>query len=186
MPANRPCAWSSSSARLTLSTNRDQSNHEMRRMLVMTFRTVTFIAACRWCSMRTVSSAVVPCAASTSSSQPSAGVAAGSWSRSRWKSWTRPAVGSVTSESRRREAAAASGLCRPMPSRLSANSSARCRAFRLRTICRARRRRFSTRMIRMLIATAHSSPMVSGSTSWYAPTILRRLSGSNRLSVWAT
>ena len=41
-------------------------------------------------------------------------------------------------------------------------------------------------MIRRLIATAHSSPMVSGSTSWYAATIRRRLSGSNRLSVWAT
>ncbi len=49
-----------SSIRLTLSTNCAQSNHEIRRMLVITFRTVTFIEACRWCSRRTVSSAVVP------------------------------------------------------------------------------------------------------------------------------
>jgi hypothetical protein len=69
-------------------------------MLVITLRTVTFILAWRWCSSRTVSSAVVPSAASSSSSQPSAGVTAGSWSRRRWKSWTRPAVGSPFRDSR--------------------------------------------------------------------------------------
>ena len=31
-------------------------------MLRITLRTVTFIAACRWCSTRTMSSEVVPCA----------------------------------------------------------------------------------------------------------------------------
>ena len=64
-------------------------------MLVITFRTVTFIVAWRWCSRRTISSAVVPWAARSSSSQRRAGVTAGSWSRRRWKSWTRAAVGSA-------------------------------------------------------------------------------------------
>src|SRR3990170_2728256 len=53
------------STRLTLSTNWAQSNDEMRRMLVITFRTVTFMVACRWCSRRTTSSAVVPWAPPT-------------------------------------------------------------------------------------------------------------------------
>ena len=71
---------------------------------------------------------------------------------------------------RRRSAAGATpprppGSSRPRPRRLSASSSARCRAARLPTICSAIRRRFSTRTIRRLIAIAHSSPMVSGSTS---------------------
>ena len=135
-------------------------------MLVITLRTVTFIVAWRWCSRRTISSAVVPSAARSSSSQRRAGVIAGSWSRRRWKSWTRAAVGSAARESRRRDAAATSGLSSPRPSRLSASSSAFWRAARLRTICSARRRRFSTRRIRRLIAIAHSSPIVSGSTSW--------------------
>ena len=38
-------------------------------MLVMMLRTVTLAAPCRWCSSRTTASAVVPCAASRSSSQ---------------------------------------------------------------------------------------------------------------------
>ena len=74
--------------RLTLSKNSVQSNADISRMLVITLRTVTFIAAWRWCSTRTISSAVVPWAARRSSSQRSAGVTAGSWSRRRWTSWT--------------------------------------------------------------------------------------------------
>ena len=46
----------------------------------------------------------MPCDARSSSSQRSAGVTAGSWSRRRWKSWTRPAVGSADRESRRNAA----------------------------------------------------------------------------------
>ena len=80
---------STSSTSPTLSTNSAQSNHVIRRMLVITLRTVTFIVAMRWCSSWTSSSAVVPCEASSRSSSRSAGVTAGSWSRSRWKSWTR-------------------------------------------------------------------------------------------------
>ncbi len=38
-------------------------------MLVMMLRTVTLAAPCRWCSSRTISSAVVPCAARRPSSQ---------------------------------------------------------------------------------------------------------------------
>ena len=57
-------------------------------MLVMMLRTVTFVAPWRWCSSRTSSSAVVPSRARRSSSQPTAGVTSGSWSRSRWTSWT--------------------------------------------------------------------------------------------------
>ena len=47
-------------------------------MLVITLRTVTFIVAWRWCSRRTISSAVVPCSATSFSNQRSAGVTAGS------------------------------------------------------------------------------------------------------------
>ncbi len=61
-------------------------------MLVMMLRTVTFDAPCRWCSSRTTVSAVVPSAASRSSSQVSAGVTLGSWSRSRCTSWTAKAL----------------------------------------------------------------------------------------------
>ena len=45
-------------------------------MLVMTLRTVTLDAPCRWCACSTTSSTVVPCRASRSASQPSAGVGA--------------------------------------------------------------------------------------------------------------
>ncbi len=38
---------STSSTRLMLSTNSVQSTSETRRMLVMMFRVVTFVAACR-------------------------------------------------------------------------------------------------------------------------------------------
>ena len=68
-------------------------------MLVITLRTVTFMVAMRWCSSWTSSSAVVPCEASSRSSSRSAGVTAGSWSRRRWKSWTRPAVESCERDS---------------------------------------------------------------------------------------
>ena len=57
-------------------------------MLVITLRTVTFIVVCRRYSTATISSVVVPCAASRSCSQPRAGVTAGSWSRSRLSSAT--------------------------------------------------------------------------------------------------
>jgi hypothetical protein len=40
-------AWSTSSTKLTLSKNAAQSSVDMRLMLMITFRTVTFIAACR-------------------------------------------------------------------------------------------------------------------------------------------
>ncbi len=69
--ANRLPACRISSTTLTLSTNWAQSNHEIRRMLVITLRTVTFIVAWRWCSRRTISSAVVPSDARSSSSQRS-------------------------------------------------------------------------------------------------------------------
>ena len=110
---------------------------------------------------------------------------AGSWSRNRWKSWTLAAVGRDVFASRRNDAAATSGLSGPRPSRPSASSSAVCRADRPRTICTATRRRLSTSRIRRLMAIAHNSPIVNGSTVWYARTMRRRLSGSKRLSVWA-
>ena len=47
-------------------------------MLMITLRTVTFMVAWRWCSRRTISSAVVPSDARSSSSQRTAGVTAGS------------------------------------------------------------------------------------------------------------
>ena len=74
---------STSSTRLMRSTSSVQSTSEIRRMLVMMLRTVTVAAPCLWCSSRTTASAVVPCAARCWSSQVSAGVTLGSWSRSR-------------------------------------------------------------------------------------------------------
>ena len=56
--AKRLSLRNTSSTKLTLSTNSAQSNHEIRRMLVITLRTVTFIVAIRWCSSCTSSSAV--------------------------------------------------------------------------------------------------------------------------------
>src|SRR5712691_13110073 len=54
--------------------------------------------------------------------------------------------------------------CSPEPSKLSANVSASWRAARLRTICSAILRRFSTSATRSVMATAQSSPIVSGCT----------------------
>src|SRR5439155_1420074 len=84
-----------SSTRLTLSTSSTQSKSEISRMLVMTLRTVTFVAPCLWCSSRTIASAVVPCATRRSSSHISARVTFGSWSRSRCASWTAKAPGKL-------------------------------------------------------------------------------------------
>ena len=53
-----------------------------------------------------------------------------------------------------------------MASSLSARLSAASRAIRALTIRSARRRKFSMRMMRSVIATAHSSPIVSASTRW--------------------
>ena len=72
-----------SSTRLTLSNSSAQSMSEISRMLVMTLRTVTLDAPCRWCACSTTSPTDVPCSCSRSSSQPSAGVVRGSWSLSR-------------------------------------------------------------------------------------------------------
>ena len=61
---------------------------------------------------------------------------------------------------------AGSAVRPPAPSKRSARSSASCRAALLCTIRSARRLRFSTSTIRSVIATAQSSPIVSGCTSW--------------------
>ncbi len=50
---------STSSTRLTSSNDFGQLTSAISRMLVMMLRTVTFDAPCRWCSSRTISSAVV-------------------------------------------------------------------------------------------------------------------------------
>ena len=70
-------ARSAASTRLTLSKNSAQSNVDIVRMLVITLRTVTFIAAWRWCSWRTSSSGDVPRPASCSLEPASAGVDVG-------------------------------------------------------------------------------------------------------------
>ena len=67
-----------SSTRLMLSNSSRQSIADIRRMLVMTLRIVTFTAPWRCCSAWTMSSAVVPWAARRSSSQRSAGITFGS------------------------------------------------------------------------------------------------------------
>ena len=63
---------------------------------MITLRTVTLDAPCRWCSSRTTSSAVVPAAARRASSHVSAGVASGSWSRSRCSNCTAKVVDNWT------------------------------------------------------------------------------------------
>ena len=88
-------ARSAASMRLTSSKNSAQSKAAIVRMLVITLRTVTFMAAWFWSSTRTSSSGDVPDAASCSSSQASAGTDSGSWSRRRWTSWMVNAVGNA-------------------------------------------------------------------------------------------
>ena len=123
---------SSSSTRLTCSKKPFQSKADIRRMLVITLRTVTFMAACASWSSRTMSSVVVPCAARRSSSQRSAGTTVGSCSRRRCTSWTEKLRGSGSFPSRRSARFASSVSRPPMPSRPSAIWSARCRSVRLR------------------------------------------------------
>ena len=85
-------ARNASSTRLTLSKNAGQSKVDISRRLVMTLRTVSFVAAWRWCSTRTRSSGAVPRAAKWSLSHCHAGVESGSCSRRRWTSCTTKAV----------------------------------------------------------------------------------------------
>ena len=75
-PKEEP-ARSVSSTRLTLSKKSAQSRVDIIRMLVITLRTVTFIAAWFWCSVCTSSSGDCPRAASCSSSHRRAGVVCG-------------------------------------------------------------------------------------------------------------
>ena len=83
------------STRLSRSNSCFQSASEIRRKLVMMLRTETFAAPCwRWTS-RTTASVVVSCTARRSSSQFSAGVIFGSWSRNRCTSWTAKAFESA-------------------------------------------------------------------------------------------
>ena len=82
-----------SSTGLTLSKNSAQSKVAITRMLVITLRTVTFMAAWLWWSTRTSSSGDVPSFESCSSSHESAGVDSGSCSRRRWTSFTVKAMG---------------------------------------------------------------------------------------------
>ena len=137
----------------------------MSRMLVMMLRTVTVIAAWRRCSTSAISSAVVPCAASRSFSQASAGVTAGSWSRSRCTSSTANAVTSRGLSSRDMTAAT-DRTPRPLePEQLVGERVGLAGAPRARaTIASASRRRFSTSTTRSEIVTAQSSPIVSGCT----------------------
>ena len=105
-------------------------------MLVITFRTVTFIVAWRWCSRRTISSAVVPWAASELLEPAQRGRDG--------RVLVAQALEELDAGGRRQRRTPTAGAARPprppgcplpRPSRLSASSSARCRAARLRTIC---------------------------------------------------
>ena len=155
LPSRR--TWST---RLTLSKNTCQSNAEVRRMLVMMLRTVTLIAACSWCSARTISSAVVPCAARRSSSQSRIGPTLGSRSRRRWiKLHREGAVQRLLFKltqhrrrARRLPALPCPAGCRPE------HRPHRARA-RLQHNALRQSRRFSTSTMRSVIATAQSSPM---------------------------
>ena len=148
--------------RLTLSKKSAQSACDSRRMLVITLRTVAWLAICSWCSTCTSSSAVVDSRASLRSSQSSAGVTAGSCSRSRWTSCTANAREKGTASSIWITSAGAGFGSSAAPSRTSAMRSASSRA-RLRAATRSeRRRRFSTSTTRSEIASAQSSPIVSG------------------------
>ena len=134
-------------------------------MLVITLRTVTFIVAWRWCSRRTISSAVVPCAASSSSSQRSAGRDG--------RVLVAQALEQLDARGRRQRVERdRSRAARPRRRwRAVCRGRAGCRRARRRAggppgcarSASARRRRFSTSRIRRLMAIAHSSPIVSGS-----------------------
>ena len=134
-------------------------------MLVMTLRTVTFIALWRWTSSRTIWSVLVSCGG-----QP---VVQPAQRRRRVGIAVAQALGELHGERRRprrlRPGAAGSrrrlGIVR---SRAQNPVGERCRPAGLRdsraTIASARRRRFSTSVMRKVIAIAHNSPMVSGCT----------------------
>jgi hypothetical protein len=75
----------------------------------------------------------------------------------------------------------------PLPARISsARESASFCSARLATIPSASRRRFSDSTSRSEIASAHSSPIVRGWTSWYDATKRLSVSTSTRLSVCST
>ena len=166
MAGNAGAARSTSSTRLTLSKNSSQSMEDIHRMLLMMFRTVALAAPWAWCSWATTSLGDVPWALSFRLSQTRAGMIDASWSRSRWTSWTANArARGVSSRPRRTSSVFSAG--RPLsPSRRSASSSALARAWREPTISSDNRRRFSTRAMRRWMATAQSSPMLSGWTRW--------------------
>ena len=109
-----------SSTRLIRSNSSDQSTSEMRRMLVMMLRTVTFAAPCLWCSSRTTSSAVVSCAASRSSSQSVPARSSGSWSRSRCRAAPQTRSATARLHVRRGRAQRAPASRPPTPSKRSA------------------------------------------------------------------
>ena len=88
-------------------------------MLVMMLRTVTLVAPRSWCSRRTSSSDVVPASSRRRSSQPTAGIASGSCSRSRCTSWTTKLSDSAIRSTD--ASAAGSGGWSLVPSRRSAS-----------------------------------------------------------------
>ena len=154
-----------SSTRLTLSKNSCQSNAEIKRMLVMMLRTDTFAVPCCWCSVRTISSAFVPAGSQALIEPDQHGPElldrdpAGAGQAARQTLFLRE-----HSQSGGGPTAEWFQLDHSNRASRSANASASWRAFRLRTICSAILRKFSTSTTRSVMATAQSSPIVSGCT----------------------
>lgn len=167
---------------LTRSKNSVQSTVAMRRMLVITFRTVRLVAPWRSSSSATMRSGLLPWADRRESNHANAGVTSGSWSRSRSTSWAANAIASGPAGCRSIRAVLAVAPFCNVPT--SASAAARSAAWRIMPC--AARRRFSTSSRRSMTGSAHSSPIVKGCTAWWARTKHSSSSGSRRLSVWAT
>ena len=131
----------------------------------MMFRTVTFIAVCSWCSVRTISSAVVPWVGQTlieplqHDSHVGVNVAK-TLNQLHDKGPGQGLLFELAQSGFGRNGGLSAGAERDCQRAASASS----RSARLRTILSVSRRRFSTSTTRSVMATAHSSPISSGWT----------------------
>ncbi len=132
-------------------------------MLVMTLRTETLHARCvRW-ARSTTSSIEMSSSPIRSAGQPSAAVAFGTWAFSCFATCATKSSDKGADE-RMAISVSRMALVHPEASIRLASASALPRSTMPATICSASRRRFSIRTMRKVIATAHSSAIVSGCT----------------------
>ncbi len=135
----------------------------------MAFATDAWLAACRWCSTRTTSSAVVCRAARCSSTEVRHAACRRSYSRARCSNCTTKAECSC--------GASGDEACSGSASMRARCASAARRAFRADSISSASRRRFSMRASFSMLGQAQSSPIVKRGDPLVAAEELRELLG---------